>query len=302
MNRILFLLLALLISLSAALPMLSADVAYEVLLVTAHPDDETAMAGTIYNITHKLHGHVDLCVITDGEGGFQHSSLASSLYGLNLSDESVSRANLARIRKQELRNAGKILGIRELTFLEQKDTGYALDEDAVLKGAQWDLPFIKRRLQELMHKTHYDFVFCLLPAANVHAHHKAASILALDAVQELPNNERPAVLGCSELSADSPHSIAYTQLKNHPETSVENSKPEFKFDRRMPVPEDSSLNYQIVANWAIAEHKTQGSLQGCMNRTNIEQYWFFSINRLAALERCRALFSAINAPAAETAK
>ena len=43
----------------------------KVLVITAHPDDETAMAATIYKITHELNGLVDQCVITNGEGGYK---------------------------------------------------------------------------------------------------------------------------------------------------------------------------------------------------------------------------------------
>src|ERR1700719_318819 len=99
-----------------------------VLVVTAHPDDETAMAATIYKITHELNGVADQCVITNGEGGYKYSTLAEAYYGLELTDETVGRANLPRIRKQELMNAGKIIGTHNIFFLDQKDAHYGLDE------------------------------------------------------------------------------------------------------------------------------------------------------------------------------
>src|SRR5689334_16749139 len=93
----------------------------KVLVVTAHPDDETAMAATIYKITHELNGLVDQCVITNGEGGYKYSTLAEAYYGLELTDEKVGRENLPRIRKQELINAGKIISTNNIFFLDQKD-------------------------------------------------------------------------------------------------------------------------------------------------------------------------------------
>ena len=92
----------------------------KVLVVTAHPDDETGMAATIYKITHELNGTVDQCVITNGEGGYKYSTLAESYYNLELTDEKVGRENLPRIRKNELINAGKIIGTNNIFFLDKK--------------------------------------------------------------------------------------------------------------------------------------------------------------------------------------
>jgi LmbE family N-acetylglucosaminyl deacetylase len=88
----------------------------KILVVTAHPDDETGMAATIYKVTHELNGTVDQCVITNGEGGYKYSTLAESYYNLELTDEKVGRENLPRIRKQELMNAGKIIGMNNIFF------------------------------------------------------------------------------------------------------------------------------------------------------------------------------------------
>ena len=100
----------------------------KVLVVTAHPDDETGMAAVIYKITHDVKGTVDQCVITNGEAGYKYSTLGNDYYGLELTDPEVGRANLPRIRKQELINAGKIIGMNNIFFLDQKDAHYGLDE------------------------------------------------------------------------------------------------------------------------------------------------------------------------------
>ena len=56
----------------------NASTPVKVLVVVAHPDDETAMAATIYKITHEQGGIVDQAVITNGEGGYKYSLLAES--------------------------------------------------------------------------------------------------------------------------------------------------------------------------------------------------------------------------------
>ena len=38
-----------------------------VLLIVAHPDDESEMAGTVYRIARELSGAVDQVIISDGE-------------------------------------------------------------------------------------------------------------------------------------------------------------------------------------------------------------------------------------------
>src|ERR1044071_6967267 len=99
----------------------------KVLIVTAHPDDESTFAVTIYKITHDLKGKVDIAIITNGEAGYKYSTLAESIYGVELTDEKVGREFLPTIRKKEMMNAGKILGIRNYYFFDQKDNRYTQD-------------------------------------------------------------------------------------------------------------------------------------------------------------------------------
>ena len=93
----------------------------KVLVVNAHPDDETSFPIILYKITHDLKGTVDLALLTDGSGGFNGSELGSVYYGLNLTDSIVGRSELPRIRKKELMEAGDIMGIRQYYFFDQVD-------------------------------------------------------------------------------------------------------------------------------------------------------------------------------------
>jgi len=52
---------------------------YRVLLVVAHPDDESEMAGTIYRLTKELSGVVDQVIVSDGEGGFRYAVAVADL-------------------------------------------------------------------------------------------------------------------------------------------------------------------------------------------------------------------------------
>src|SRR5690606_25523917 len=174
-----------------------------VLVVTAHPDDETLMAATIYTITHTLGGTVDLALVTDGSVGFHYAMIAEPFYGIALHDEEDARQNLSPIRKQELREAGRILGLREIFFLDAFDHEYTTDVDTVLQHV-WDADAVRDSLGAIMQRGGYDFVLALLPTPETHGHHKAATILALEAASRLPADERPVVLGADFADAGAP--------------------------------------------------------------------------------------------------
>lgn len=264
----------------------------KILVVTAHPDDETAMAATIYKVTHELNGVVDQCVITNGEGGYKYSTLSEAYYNLELTDEKIGRENLPRIRKQELINAGKIIGTNNIFFLDQKDAHYGLDEHEPL-DTTWNVNWVTTRLKEIMINTKYDFVFCLLPLPETHAHHKAATMLALRTVQSLPQNQRPIILGCTGSNLKDTASISFEQLKNYSETKVEGKSPSYFFDKTASFGYKNKLTYKIIVNWEIAEHKSQGTMQLAMNGGDLENYWYFAINLVDGKEKCKAFFESL---------
>src|ERR1700728_2010365 len=198
-----------------------------VLLVVAHPDDEYEVAGTVYRISKELSGTVDQVIITDGEAGYRYSSLAVPYYGIDLTNEAVGRARLPGIRKEEARRAGRILGIRHQWFLNEKDDRFTLDAGESLDQT-WHEERILRVLQQRLSKGHYDFVFVLLPSEQTHGEHKAASILALEALEQLPASRRPIVLG-AEAGGEDP--APYKSLSGYPLTAADSLRPRFQFDR-----------------------------------------------------------------------
>ncbi|MCE7935343.1 MAG: PIG-L family deacetylase [Chlorobi bacterium CHB2] len=282
-----FLLLALLFPIG--LPA-QTDTAVKVLLVNAHPDDESGCAATVYKITHDLKGVVDLAVITNGEAGYKYSTLAESIYGMELTEEAVGREFLPTIRKRELMNGGKWVGIRNYYFMEQKDTRYSTDPSEVMNTGVWNLAQVKQRLTEIILRERYDYIFCLLPTDGTHGHHKSATILALQTVQELPAEQRPVVLGVSDSTKGDTAATRFSMLAKYPETKVSSGKPSFFFDRTVKFGFKNALDYKIVVNWLIAEHKSQGTMQTGMNRGDIEQFWFFDINDPAKMEETKQLF------------
>ena len=281
---------------SAAAPQ---DTAPTVLLVVAHPDDEAMFAASVYKITHTLGGNVDLAVVTDGSGGFRYSQLAEPIYGLKLTDETVAREHLPAIRRNELEAGGEIIGIRNYFYLDQLDNAYTENTDTILTHV-WSANATRERLREIMQRNDYDFVFVHLPIPSFHAHHKAASILTLEAAQQLPASLKPVVLGCFVGARDADQDFVpsdYTGLPDYPITRVRTDIPPFIFDRTETLDPNGRLNYQIVVNWLIAEHRTQGTMQLLVNTGDIERFWFFEANDPAQLARTAEFFELLAVPA-----
>jgi len=260
-----------------------------VLVVMAHPDDESAISVTLYKIAKEQHGTVDLFVITNGEAGFKYSSLAELYYNLKLADEKDGKANLPRIRKQELINAGKILGVSQYYFLNQPDAHFGLNEKEPI-DTSWNVQLIEKQLKQLLLKHNYDYVFCMLPTPGTHGEHKAATLLALNVVVLLPANQRPIILGANTRNKTDT-TTRFSQYKNYAETKVITDTPLFKLDRTTGFSYKNRVNYKVIANWEIAEHKSQGYTQMTMNDGDLEEFWYFSLNGNHGIEKCAKLFN-----------
>lgn len=262
------------------------------LAVIAHPDDETAFAGSLYKLTTYLDGVCDVVVITNGEGGFKYATLAERVYGAELTDERVGRARLPEIRRAEMLAAARVLGVRSVQFLGERDHRYTTDVEEVL-GAEarvWDLERVRRALAATLADRRYDFVFALAPSPDTHAHHQAATALAAEAVLAQPESERPVML-VARVADES--DLGPTQVA--PE---ENNAPigPFRFDRGQRFGYQDKLDYRIVVHWDIAEHKSQGTMQLAVNQGRFEEFTLFGDRRLAAAQRAAVLFARLSEP------
>jgi LmbE family N-acetylglucosaminyl deacetylase len=236
------------------------------LLVVAHPDDEYYFAAAAYRMAMQLGGRVDELIITNGEGGFRYSTLAEPYYKKSLTTEAIGRKELPAIRKKEAINAGKVLGIQKHFFLGQKDEHFTTDEeDGPNHG--WNSALVSAKVATVLKQGHYRYVFSVLPRSTTHGHHQAATALAANAIQTLPESLRPVLLGFDTDAAD------YIPSPQAEKNQRWTSSYAYAFDRTTAFGFQDALTYQIVVNWMIAEHKSQGLLQTMVNKDPKEYMW-----------------------------
>lgn len=265
----------------------------KILLVTAHPDDDALFSATVFKTTQLLGGTVDLALMTNGEGGYTYSTLGNYVYGLELDKEEVGRKYLPGIRKKELMAGGDVVGIRNYFFFDQKDFYYTHDVEETLQ--KWNTDWVEERLLEIMEEGDYDFLFLMLPFDEFHGHHKAATVLALRTMKKLPEAERPVALMTYVRRGEEDPGIDFVMLEGYTDTKIL-SDTTFEFDRNQTFGVNDRLNYNIIANWVIAEHKSQGTMQLMMQDGTgiIEQYWYPEINGKDGLQKTAELFEAVN--------
>ncbi len=153
-------------------------------------------------------------------------------------------------------------------------------------------------LTALLHRERYDAIFTLLPTSQTHAHHRAATLLAVEAAASLPEEQRPLIFAADPCASGAP-SAGHTPLAGEPLARTVSEHPVFSFDRATSFGYRNALNYQIVVNWVIAEHKSQGLFQTDSGKDRLEQFWLFEASGSNALSRAHR-FAAELQPAAES--
>ena len=113
----------------------------------------------------------------------------------------------------------------------------------------------------------------MAPTPTTHAHHQAATLLAAEAVAALPSEARPLLLApTSRRLEDAPRPPA--GLEGQP--LVDTAAGPFSFDRRTRFGHRDRLDYSIPILWAMAEHRSQGTLQMMVGRADVEDYWLLA--------------------------
>jgi len=166
----------------------------DILVVVAHPDDEGAVTPYLARAIYDLHKRVAVVYGTHGGSGANN-------YGRE------HAAGLGDIREMEARESCTRLGIKNVWFLEGKDTA---SQNVLNSLANWGHGANLEKLVELIRLTRPDVVITSLPGIFIgenHGDHQAAGVLATEAF-DLAGNP---VMFPSQLAGASAHREIYLE-------------------------------------------------------------------------------------------
>lgn len=143
-------------------------------------------------------------------------------------------------------------------------------------------------------------VLTLLPTPETHGHHRAATLLALEAAATLPEDHRPLLLAADPCSATAPSEL-FRGMPGQPLTRTHSERPALVFNRNAHFGYRDALDYQIVVNWFIAEHKSQGLFQTDSGKHQLEQFWLFEASGRDAESRVSELAASLTPAAHQVA-
>ncbi|MCS7302333.1 MAG: PIG-L family deacetylase [Bacteroidota bacterium] len=249
-----------------------------ILVVQAHPDDETACAALLFALTHYQNAIVDICVITNGEAGYRYATLAEALYHLPLTIDSIGRAHLPRIRKREMLEAAELLGVRTVYFLDERDHAYTQSMEETLR--EWDTAIVRHQLERIIRRGRYDLALGLLPTQTTHGGHKAATYLLLQAAARV----QPQLPVLGVLGGDSLFAVAMEPFAE----GVINTPP-LVFDRTVSFGFNRRLTWKAIVAWNAAVHRSQG-LMPLGPIANREYYWLLAPRTESARVQVEKLF------------
>lgn len=144
----------------------------QVLVIFPHPDDEAyGVAGTI--AAHAANGTpVAYACLTLGE------------MGRNLGvPPFTTREHLPSIRKRELENAAKIMGISDLRMLGYRDKTIEFENQ----------PKLIAHLKSIIEEINPSLIITFYPGFSVHPDHDATGAAVIEAVKLIQASERPKV-------------------------------------------------------------------------------------------------------------
>jgi LmbE family N-acetylglucosaminyl deacetylase len=140
----------------------------DILVVVAHPDDEGAVTPYLARAIYDLHKRVAVVYGTHGDSG-----------GNNYGREHAG--GLGDIREMEARESCARMGIKNVWFLDGKDTA---SQNVLNSLANWHHGASLERLVELVRLTRPDVIITSLPGVFIgenHGDHQAAGVLATEA-------------------------------------------------------------------------------------------------------------------------
>ncbi|MEH7353709.1 bacillithiol biosynthesis deacetylase BshB2 [Neobacillus drentensis] len=164
-----------------------------VLVIFPHPDDEAfGVSGTI--ATHVENGTpVTYACLTLGE------------MGRNMGNPPfTNRENLPKIRKEELKEAARVLGIQDLRMLGFRDKTIEFEDEDQLSNT----------LLAIIEEVNPSLIITFYPGYSVHPDHDATGAAVVRAVEKLPAAARPT-LHCVAFSKNCVEELGEADIINN---------------------------------------------------------------------------------------
>lgn len=139
----------------------------DVLLIVAHPDDETGVVPYLVQLIDQ-HKHVAVIYTTHGEAGHN-----------NMGPERAQ--SLGAVREMELRHALESVGINNVWFLSGRDTP---TQNVLESLANWRQGEVEEELVRMVRLTRPEVIIAWMPGFFIgenHGDHQAAGVLATEA-------------------------------------------------------------------------------------------------------------------------
>lgn len=215
-----------------------------VLVVLAHPDDETMIAGTLVYL-QSLGKKIKIAYATDGEGG-----KVFRIGEEGLVSEDFPKEALRALRLSELERALSELGLSDWMRFEAPDDplrdeeGLPLTDLATfLQSNVWNAHAFYLEVLELMREYRPELVITMGNGPEVHAHHKAIGFITLQAAESL---------------AYLPSVYAISEHRWHGEAGSTPSLHEFRLDLNMSWPtEDGTVPLGEYVYRSIRQYQSQ---------------------------------------------
>jgi LmbE family N-acetylglucosaminyl deacetylase len=225
----------------------------DILLIVAHPDDETAVGSYLAKAILDDHKQVAVIYCNRGEGG-------GNTHGMEQNNA------MGAIREIEARRATASLGIQNIWFLDGRDTP---GQDVFASLENWHHGTVLEQVVRLVRLTRPEVIFTWLPVyvqGENHGDHQASGVIATEAfdmagdplvfpAQVAVPRERLDINNVAEgLPAWQPRKIYYFSDAAH---SVEGDGPQFDIKSVSP---SKNIPYYKLALDLSAPHLTQGDV------------------------------------------
>ncbi|KML42161.1 MULTISPECIES: bacillithiol biosynthesis deacetylase BshB2 [Bacillaceae] len=215
-----------------------------VLVIFPHPDDEAfGVSGTI-----SLH--------IDNGTPVTYACLTLGEMGRNMGNPPfATRETLPKIRKEELEEAARVLGIQDLRMLGYRDKTVEFEDEEMLAN----------RLGAIIGETNPSLIITFYPGYAVHPDHDATGAAVIRAVKELPADKRPKV-HCVAFSNNCEEEIGQADVVNDVSAVI---------DRKIAAIKAHASQTQLMA--ANMEESIKNQDPEVLARMYKERFWTYKI-------------------------